>query len=118
MKEAHLFDSNPLRRAVHEYLVAADRKVAPATFMLRHVFISVAAAWIRIVAPASFNFHHGVRGEGPGRPGSAEFDRAGAGKGASRVHPIGDAAEILVANHPLLECRLEDRQSRPIRAGP
>src|SRR2546422_11744197 len=47
--------SDPLCRAVHEHLVAADREAAPATFMLRHVLISVAAGRGRVVFPAASN---------------------------------------------------------------
>src|SRR6266496_1964203 len=97
MKEPHLFDSDPLCRAIDEHFVAADRKFAPATFMLRHVLIRVAAGWIRIVTPASLNLHYGIGGERPGRPGSAELHWAGTRKCARRVHPVGDAAEVLVA---------------------
>src|SRR2546422_8747461 len=62
MKKPHLFDFDPLGRSVHEHLVTADRKVAPATFVLWHVLISVAAGRIRIIAPSAFNSHYCVRG--------------------------------------------------------
>src|SRR2546428_9179606 len=41
-EETTSFRSDPLCRAVRENLVAADRKVAPATFMLRHVLARTA----------------------------------------------------------------------------
>src|SRR5262245_63609783 len=60
MKESHLFHPDPLCRAVHEHFVAADGKITPSTFMLRHVLIRVVKRRIGVVTPAIFNSHDDV----------------------------------------------------------
>src|SRR6266542_1527151 len=118
VKQPHFVDLDPSGRAIDEHLIAARWKSAAAITMLRHVLVGVATRWIRIKAPFAFDLHDGVRRECPMRPGGAQLDRAKIVESAHRIHPAGDATIILIADDPLVEGLLENRQPLPIGTSP
>jgi len=117
MEEVHALEFYPLRGAVDEDLVAALGQATGQT-VRGHIFVRAIAGEAFLPAPGTIDFHDGIGGEGPTGLSDAEFDGTAAGKSALGINPVSDAAEILIANDPLVVVALIGRKGRTIRAGP
>src|SRR5688500_17740001 len=103
VEERHLSGFNPGGGAICKYLVAPDWFFA-SPFVWWHACENIAI----ICSPGwrCPNFHDAISGQCPMRLRIGEFDRAITATNPSRtggIGPVGDAPEILVADHPLIQ---------------